>query len=203
MNIPTLDQITQAIGTKGYNYLNDGNLYHLNIIGIRSSDPTPNTFDDLLTVLFHDETGQRYIYMACTTKPGLYYLQHPDNLNGVAILVPGQYTNLFVKGLHKGQYPCLVQSGNLQVYRDNNMDGTFDYTRQFAAPPSCGIEIHHANNNFASTQVDNWSAGCQVVADPASFTKLMELVDKSIAIRGNHFTYTLIDEADLSAGATA
>ena len=197
MDIPTLDQLKQALVNKGYQYLDDGSLYHLNIIGIRSADPTPNTFDDLLVVLYNDDTGQRYRYMACTTKPGLYYLENPDNPAGVAILVPGQYLNLFVKGLHKGVYPCLVQSGTLQVYRDNNMDGTFDYVNQQDAPPACGIEIHHANNNFASTEVDNWSAGCQVVADPNSFATLMGLVDQSIPIRGNVFSYTLIGEGDL------
>jgi len=64
-------------------------------------------------------------------------------------------------------------------------------------PPGCGLEIHHANNHFASIGVNNWSTGCQVVADPVSFEKLRELVDRSIAARGNIFSYTLINEADL------
>src|SRR5580692_3339720 len=111
MTIPAAAQIKQALAKRGCQYLDDGNLYHLNIIGIRAASPIVNKFDDLLAVLYNDETGPRYIYMACTTKPGLYYLDKPDNPNGVAILVPGQYLNLFIKGLHKGQYPCLVQSG--------------------------------------------------------------------------------------------
>ena len=37
----------------------------------------------------------------------------------------------------------------------------------------------------------------QVIADPASFEKLMELVDQSIAIRGDFFSYSLLEEEDL------
>jgi len=59
------------------------------------------------------------------------------------------------------------------------------------------LEIHHANNDFASIEVNNWSAGCQVVDDPVSFEKLMELVDQSVAIRGNLFSYSLLEEEDL------
>ena len=111
--------------------------------------------------------------------------------------VPGQYLKLFVKGMHKGEYPCLVQSGTLQVYRDNKRDGMFDYSHIEPAPASCGLEIHHANNDFASIEVNNWSAGCQVVADPVSFEKFMELVDQSVAIRGNVFSYALLAAEDL------
>ena len=197
MNIPSIDQIKNALANKGYAYLDDGKPYCLNIIGIRSSSPVPNTFDDLLTVIYTGPDRLHYIYMACTTKPGLFYLDHPDNPNGVAIIVPGQYLNLFVKGLHKGQYPCLVQSGTLQVYRDNKRDGAFDYSHIEPAPPGCGLEIHHANNDFASIEVNNWSAGCQVVDDPVSFEKLMELVDQSMAIRGSFFSYSLLEGKDL------
>lgn len=197
MEIPEIEKIKAALANKGYEYLDDGKPYHLNIIGIRSVNPEPNTFDDLLVILYNDETGPRLKYMACTTKPGIFYLMHPDNPNGVAILVPGQYINLFYKGMHKGQYHCLVQCGTLKVYRDNDRNGKFDYSKECDAPPGCGLEIHHANDEFASIEVNNWSAGCQVVADPKSFETFMELVDKSIAIRGNKFSYTLINEVDL------
>jgi hypothetical protein len=197
MNTPTLEQIRAALAKKGYQYLDDSRPYHLNIIGIRASSPLANTFDDLLTVIYRDEERLHYIYMACTTKPGLYYLYHPDNPNGVAILVPGQYLNLFSKGMHKGQYPCLVQNGALHVYRDNRRDGAFDYTDIFPAPPESGLEIHHANGAFASIEVNSWSAGCQVVADPKSFGTIVDLVDKSINIRGNHFSYTLLSEKEI------
>ena len=73
----------------------------------------------------------------------------------------------------------------------------FDYAHIEPAPPGCGLEIHHANNDFASIEVNNWSAGCQVIADPVSFSALMELVGKSLAVRGNLFSYTLLEEGDL------
>lgn len=199
MLIPSRDIIISALQHKGYKYLNDGKLYHLNIVGIRSASPIPNTFDDLICVSYNDEKGSQFIHMDCTTKPGLFYLDHPDNKNGVAILCEGQYENLYTKGKHKGAYDCLVQCGTLKVYRDNKRNGTFDYSHIFDAPVGCGLEIHHAGNTFKSIQVDNWSAGCTVIADPKDFERFMELVNKSIDIRGNKFTYTVLKETDLVA----
>lgn len=198
MTVPSLDSIQGALDAKGYQYLDDGNLYNLNIIGIRAADQTPNSFDDLLMVSYKDETGPRLIYMACTTKPGSFYLLNPDNPLGTAILVENQYIDAFAKGLHHGVYSCLVQVKTLQLYRDDDKVNAFDYENITDGGVECGIHIHRASPNHQSTEVDNWSAGCQVVADPNSFAKLMELVDKSIGIRGNHFTYTLIKEEDLT-----
>jgi hypothetical protein len=177
MTVPTLSQIKQALIKNRYQFLDDGRLYHLNIIGIRAASSLANTFDDLLALIYSDANGQHYHYMACTTKPGLHYLNHPDNPKGVAILAPGQYLNLFVKGLHKGQYPCLVQNGTLEVFRDNKRDGSFDYSQLYPAPVTCGLEIHHANNLFTSVEVNNWSAGCQVIANPDDFGFLMKCVN--------------------------
>ena len=59
-----------------------------------------------------------------------------------------------------------------------------------------GIHIHKAGE--ASTQVDRWSAGCQVLARKADFLRMMELYDASAALYGPRVTYTLLTERDFS-----
>lgn len=58
-----------------------------------------------------------------------------------------------------------------------------------------GINIHKAGE--ASVVVDSWSAGCQVLARDTDFRELMNIVELSIPIWGNIFTYTLLEEKDL------
>ncbi len=61
-----------------------------------------------------------------------------------------------------------------------------------------GVNIHRASTHHESVQVDKWSAGCQVLADPLDFNLLMALCEKSREQFSNSFTYTLLDEADIS-----
>ena len=61
-----------------------------------------------------------------------------------------------------------------------------------------GINIHRASATRESTQVDKWSAGCQVVANPHEYDLLIAAVKEAIEQWGDGFTYTLINERDLS-----
>jgi len=60
-----------------------------------------------------------------------------------------------------------------------------------------GINIHRASATGTSTQIDKWSAGCQVIANNQNFDKLMELANKAATIWGKSFTYTLIESKDV------
>jgi hypothetical protein len=171
-----------------YTKIND-----MNIIGIRANIGATNTFNDYITVSYVDEggVGQCKIYMA-TTDPGKYYLNHPMNIKGTAILKPGQYRNMWKVGLHHG-YRALVQHGICTVYRDINQDDQMDMYVEESG--NYGINLHHAGNH--SETVDKWSAGCQVIAVMEGFNELMDLVDKQIAAGlGDIFTYTLLEEKD-------
>ena len=58
--------------------------------------------------------------------------------------------------------------------------------------------MHRSNETRASTQVDRWSAGCQVFQDPDHFKFAMNLCQRQIDERGyDTFSYTLLEEADL------
>ena len=57
-----------------------------------------------------------------------------------------------------------------------------------------GINIHKAGE---ASVVDGWSAGCQVLARGTDFRELMNIVELSIPIYGDVFSYTLLEEKDL------
>jgi hypothetical protein len=57
--------------------------------------------------------------------------------------------------------------------------------------------LRRANKTRASTQVDKWSAGCQVIADPLHFRMLMEVCGVAANRWGPSFTYTLLTSDDL------
>src|SRR5215216_1755931 len=93
--------------------------YQLNIIGIRSPETNSNRFDDELHVLFKDDVMKwHHFKYIITTDPGTYWLLHPLQVDGTAILKEGQYVNAYRIVLHKGQYKALVQNKPVTVIRD-------------------------------------------------------------------------------------
>lgn len=171
--------------------------HDLNLIGIRTKDDTANTFNDWFTVshLRANGTWAFYAFQA-TTDPGLYWRINPINVNGTAIVVPGQYRGLWGRGKHQGKYDALVQVGKIKVYRDANKNAKLEAGK--VEEGLFGINCHRANPDKASAQVDKWSAGCQVLADPDDFAFLLTLCHKQwVAGLGDRYSYTLLEEADL------
>mgnify|MGYP003629608765 CR=1 FL=1 len=167
--------------------------YNLNIIGIRSSSPKSNKFDDRMCVVYKDDSGWVTRTWECTTDPGQYWLENPINVEGTAILVPGQYRGVYKIAKHQGKYHALCQrNGRVKVYRDNNRDDILDRDDESVMNGVFGINIHKAGSH--STQVDKWSAGCQVFSNESDFDDFMDICRQQIKERGwRTFTYTLIE----------
>lgn len=182
---------------KGYKYFTKGD-YNLNIIGIRSKESVKqeNKFDDML-VLTYKVKGQNFqLVYDITTDPGLYYLKKTINVEGCAILAPGQYVGCWTIGLHQGKYEALCQCKPVTVFRDNNKDDILDFDPDTRDYGIFGINIHKAGSN--STIVNNWSAGCQVFATESKYDHFMRLCKEQVkAGMGTKFTYTLLEEKDL------
>ena len=105
----------------------DAKLFNLNIIGIRSNNEIANSFDDWLYLIFRDDSGEMKIHeFPITTDPGAYWLKNPMNIEGTAILVPGQYSGSHAIGKHQGKYEALKQKGRVNVWRDNTKDTVLD-----------------------------------------------------------------------------
>ena len=182
---------------KGYTFFTKGE-YNLNIIGVRhKGSKVTNHFDDCLVVIYNtpNEQNVKRVFV-CTTLPGKKAMDHPTQIKGTAILKPGQYRGAYQIGYHKGKYKALCQKKPLIVYRDNNKDQVYDLSPISIDRGIFGINIHKAGDN--STLVDGWSYGGQVLAKSIDFNALMRLVEKSANIYGNSFTYTLINEEDLT-----
>ena len=198
----TREQIEEALKCNGYKYFTSDKGYDVNIVGIRNSDThgkVTNKFDDTLTISYKDLNG-KWIYNEynATTDPGSHWEKNLLNKDGVAILKPGQYRGSHKLGLHQGKYEALRQKSPVKVYRDGDKDGQYDMIEENVQEGIFGINIHKAGGRVnGSTQIDKWSAGCQVFSKESDFNEVMVIVDKAKEIWGNSFTYTLVDSSDI------
>ena len=190
---PTPEQLIQTLSNKKY-VLSD-----FNIIGIRNNTGRTDTFDDTMCLLYKDEfdpNGKLWALRTydCTTDPGLYCLNNPENVHGTAILVPGQYKDSHRVGMHQGKYEALVQNSPVAVFRDSNKDSAYNMEPKSVDKGIFGINIHRANPAGRSTTVDKWSAGCQVMADSKDFAEFLGICKA----HGKVFTYTLLEKKDIA-----
>ena len=97
------------------------------------------------------------------------------------------------------KYEALRQQKPVKVYRDNNKDGKYDLLEENVHEGIYGINIHRATKweGKKSTQIDKWSAGCQVIAANDDFRLFMEIANKAKDTWGNSFTYTLLESKDI------
>lgn len=172
--------------------------YRLWLFGIRSPNREANTFDDTLGCVWFDSDGLCHVeYWPGTTDPGTYWLKNGRE-SGTAILVGGQYLNTYKLDLHAGKYEALCQrNGKVRVYRDDNRDNNLDMDPNSIVEGWFGINLHAATQRVGgeSTQVDRWSAGCQVHATQVGFARMMELAHMQVQKSGlDTFSYTLLDE---------
>lgn len=176
------------------NYIVYSRPYELNIVGLRSANTKANRFDDEIHVFYHTKKGNwDYHVFKATTDPGTYWLMNPMQPQGTAILAQGQYVNAYQIGLHRGQYPALVQSRPVTFIRDYDRNAILDFNNGRKYKGQVGINIHRAMLHGDTLQVDDWSAGCQVFENGEAFQNFMRLCERHQQLYGNQFTYTLID----------
>jgi|TARA_B110000908_G_scaffold170644_1_gene230813 hypothetical protein len=199
------EQIQKTVEDKGYKYFEDNSNkgYDVNIIGIRNSETegkVTNRFDDLITISFKCEHGA-WIYheFSCTTDPGTHWVENVLNDRGVAILKPGQYRGSHKIRLHQGKYEALGQKEPMSIYRDLDLDGEYNLDEATVKEELIGINIHRATSyeGKTSTQIDKWSAGCQVIASNDDWHKFLTICKQARDIHGNSFSYTLINSKDI------
>ena len=198
----TKEQIESAVKSKGYKWFEDSNNkgYDVNIVGVRNSETNnevTNRFDDCLTISYKSDGEWKFRCWKATTDPGQYWMEHPMNSNGCAILVPGQYRGSHKVGNHF-KYEALRQKKAVKVYRDNDKDDVYDLDEGTIMEGVFGINIHRSNPYTESYYVNKWSAGCQVFKKVEDFNDFMEICNKAKDIWGNSFSYTLLESKDLT-----
>lgn len=175
-----------------------GEPYRMWYFGIRSPQRVANAFDDLLGAAWVCEEGLwNLAYWPGTTDPGTYWLEHPSRVEGTAILVEGQYLDTWMLGPHGDPpYEALVQwGGTVKVYRDDNRDNILDMDPDTIMEGWFGIQLHRSTASGESTEVNKWSAGCQVHAKSAGFDEMMRLAHVQLDWTGRDtYSYTLMDQ---------
>ena len=199
--IYTRDQIEETMKQKGYRYFVKGD-YNLNVIGIRNSSTgfkVTNRFDDLMTLSYKENGKWKFHTFDCTTDPGTHWVKNIMRKEGVAVLKPGQYRHSHKIRKHQGRYEALGQQNPMTVYRDNNRDNNYDLNDNNTQTGLFGINIHRATKYAGkkSSQVDKWSAGCQVIASNDDWKLFMKICRKARDTWNNNFTYTLLDSKDI------
>ena len=160
--------------------------FDFHFVGIRSTANLPNQFDDLFGVVM----GDKVEWFTCTTNPGTHWLKNLLNPKGAALLKANQYVDTWQIGMHQGKYEAFCQAKPVDVFRDKNLDDKAEETATIDRG-LFGINIHRANEKFASKLIDKWSAGCQVLNNPADFAKVLAA---GKATKNKFFTYTLLKE---------
>jgi hypothetical protein len=154
------DLIRRAVTAQGYPEPEVGLLHLLGIRGAEMADAIsvksgagndPNAYNDVLATF-----GQQLHLFRASVDPGTTYTNHPTNPEGCAHLQNGCYSYRW--GLHKG-HPALVQAEPVTVWRDRNKDQTFS-PGEVVESGFFGIDIHAAGTG---PEVNDWSAGCQVI----------------------------------------
>jgi len=199
------DQYKQALTSKGYAFFENGDL-NLNIIGVRNDSGDASKFDDSINVIYKVDGEWVADVYPVTTEPGTSILRWPLKAvahKGTAILVPGQYRSTYKIDWHgnsqKGHTALCQRGGKVSVWRDNNRDTTPDYH----GPEDegwYGINIHKHRGSDARVNTGGVSAGCQVFQSSVDFAEFMETCEDASDKYGNKFTYTLLEERDLSGG---
>jgi hypothetical protein len=135
-----------------------------------------------------------------TTNPGIYWMNNPMSKLGTAVLKPGQWVDCWSRGFHQGKsdHKALVQTSKVSVYRDNNKDNYYQLNENNTEIGLFGINIHGSGKLSPSKQIGKWSAGCQVFSNWSNKEEVMDICDNYIRFCNNKFTYTLINEKDLS-----
>ena len=90
-------------------------------------------------------------WFSASTDPGWYWIEHPMDPKGCAILT--EATHLFKLGKQQGQYPALVQAEDFVVWRLDT-DG-----KKRRRKGNVDIHIHSGGPRM---NVGSFSAGCQV-----------------------------------------
>jgi len=183
----------------GYVFFESGD-YNLNIIGIRNDSGKADKFDDNINIVYKIDNEWMIDVYPATTEPGTNVLRRPIVKGGTAILVPGQYRGVYKIDTHGGKrrYKAVCQRlGKVKIWRDDNRDRIPNYSGQIHEG-MYGINIHRQFGPDDREYTGGVSAGCQVFQSSMDFYEFMETCQISADDWGNKFTYTLLDERDLT-----
>lgn len=149
------------------------------LLGVRSLDDIPNTFDDKIYLF----KGEEFVLVtSATTNPGTNTLKQFEKVNkdGAAVLKADEwYYNVWKYGKHNGKVEALLQLGNkVTVYRDTDKDLKSEEQGKLQSG-YFGINFHPNTYDLtkgSGTNIGWWSAGCQVVNNIPNYKIMIKLL---------------------------
>lgn len=162
------------------------------LLGVRSLDDIPNTFDDKIYLF----KGEEFVLVtSATTNAGTPTLRQFEKVNkdGAAVLKADEwYHNVWKYGKHNGKVEALLQLGNkVRVYRDTDKDSKSEEQGKLQEG-YFGINFHPNTYDLSKpsgTNIGWWSAGCQVVNRVDLYKIMIKLLKTEKFV-----TYCLINE---------
>lgn len=139
-------------------------------------DGTPNAnrknaFDDLHVIYTFKNGVPTLLHKAeATTQPGARYTLRPINPEGAAIAELG-YQACWQPGLHRGNYPALIQTGG-PIWVDRNPEKDYMRHTENRRHGWFGINQHHGADAPRS-DIGSHSAGCLVTRLVAEHVKML------------------------------
>ncbi len=165
-------------------------LQPLNIFGIRDeSNQDKDVWNDIIGYF----TDTEIKFYKGTTDPGRYWTINKLNPLGTAHLCLGYHKDIWKLEKHRKKYIALCNTWQCEpttVWRDINKDGKFDHQNEKIYTGYFGINLHRAHKIYRTTYIGKYSAGCQVIQNPALFTNLIQQAYKS---NMEKFSYFLFD----------
>ena len=178
-----------------------GEKEHVKCIGIRGElaphhVPILGIYDDVLILMI----GNVCTEWKGATNPGWLYINHPTNPRGCAQLIEG--IHMFKPGMHDdGRFPAFVQAEDFPVNRLNEKGQVISHeTGQF------GIHLHSGG---PGEDVNQYSAGCQIVWSPegyfgATWHRFFDPAAKAMQDNNQSILpYMLVDATNLPSKETA
>lgn len=191
----TLSKLKDAYAKYNYSFLTDG---RLNLFGVRNNDLSPGTFNDALGIHYVGTQGEILILHQGTVDPGSYYLNHPINPKGTAVIKFQQGSDAYAPGYHRG-YKAIVQVKPMWVFRISKDQFIADGKKIVLTGKPCtyeqiGMNMHRAHPTVEIDDVMNFSAACQVRNVPKEWEEFIKLT----WIAGKKYNYTVFSENDFA-----
>ncbi len=189
----TPDSLHKAFCKHAYVFHTDGKI---NLFGIRNNDYSVGTFNDVLGIHYVENEQDVLILHQGSVDPGSYYMNHPMQSSGTAVIRFQQVIDGWAPGYHMG-YKALVQVKPAWFFRitteqfekDGRIIRLSDKTPVFE---QIGCNMHRVNSKFDVFNNTNASAGCQVRNLVDEYNKFIELT----WIVNAKYDYTVFPEKD-------
>jgi len=199
----TIEQIKSACRKIGYTIPEN----EIVTFGIRNNDMTAGIFNDTLGWFKINGNDSIIAVSTGTVDPGSYYLNHPMNAKGTAVMVAGVHKKAYRSGYHgKNRYKALTQCAPIGCYRitpkmfaDMNRGvpkGQWKIHLTGLKPEFnvTGANQHRASKWKITTKIGLYGAACQVRNNPKQYAQYI----KNVWGKQKRYDYILLLEKDFN-----